>query len=97
LYFSRFFFDLNSKFKQSFEFNKYVLELKANVDLFEINKKSILKDNLKLSSISNTNVVHQPLKSLIEDFFLFNTALNKNSKILQNCSNLNRKTVTNFN
>lgn len=97
LYFSRFFFDSNSKFKQSFEFNKYVLELKANTELFEINKKSTFKDNLKLGSISNTNVVHQPLKSLIEDFFLFNTALNKNSKTLQNCSNLNRKTATNFN
>lgn len=97
LYFSRLFFDLNSKSKNTFEHNRYVLELKANTELFEINKKVTFKDNLKIKLIYNTLVVYQPLKSLIEDFFLFNTALNKNSKTLQNCSNLNRKTATNFN
>lgn len=97
LYFSRFFFDLNSKSKNTFEHNRYILELKANTELFEINKKATLKNNLKIKLISNTLVVYQPLKSLIEDFFLFNTALNKNSKTLQNCSNLNRKMATNFN
>ena len=97
LYFSRFFFDLNSKSKNTFEHNRYILELKANTELFEINKKATFKNNLKIKLISNTLVVYQPLKSLIEDFFLFNTALNKNSKTLQNCSNLNRKMATNFN
>ena len=97
LYFSRLFFDLNSKSKNTFEHNRYVLELKANTELFEINKKVTFKDNLKIKLIYNTLVVYQPLKSLIEDFFLFNTALNKNSKTLQNCSNLNRKMATNFN
>ena len=97
LYFSRLFFDLNSKSKNTFEHNRYVLELKANTELFEINKKVTFKDNLKTKLIYNTLVVYQPLKSLIEDFFLFNTALNKNSKTLQNCSNLNRKMATNFN
>ena len=97
LYFSRLFFDLNSKFKNTFEHNRYILELKANTELFEINKKVTFKDNLKTKLIYNTLVVYQPLKSLIEDFFLFNTALNKNSKTLQNCSNLNRKMATNFN
>ena len=96
-YFSRFFFDLNSKSKNTFEHNRYVLELKANTELFEINKKATFKNNLKIKLLSNTLVVYQPLKSLIEDFFLFNTALNKNSKTLQNCSNLNRKKATNFN
>jgi len=96
-YFSRFFFDLNSKSKNTFEHNRYVLELKANTELFEINKKATFKNNLKIKLLSNTLVVYQPLKSLIEDFFLFNTALNKNSKTLQNCSNLNRKKTTNFN
>ena len=96
-YFSRFFFDLNSKSKNTFEHNRYILELKANTELFEINKKAIFKNNLKIKLLSNTLVVYQPLKSLIEDFFLFNTALNKNSKTLQNCSNLNRKKATNFN
>ena len=97
LYFSRFFFDLSSKSKNTFEHNRYILELKANTELFEINKKATFKNNLKIKLISNTLVVYQPLKSLIEDFFLFNTALNKNSKTLQNCSNLNRKMATNFN
>jgi len=96
-YFSRFFFDLNSKSKNTFEHNRYILELKANTELFEINKKATFKNNLKIKLLSNTLVVYQPLKSLIEDFFLFNTALNKNSKTLQNCSNLNRKKATNFN
>jgi len=96
-YFSRFFFDLNSKSKNTFEHNRYILELKANTELFEINKKATFKNNLKTKLLSNTLVVYQPLKSLIEDFFLFNTALNKNSKTLQNCSNLNRKKTTNFN
>lgn len=96
-YFSRFFFDLNSKSKNTFEHNRYILELKANTELFEINKKATFKNNLKIKLLSNTLVVYQPLKSLIEDFFLFNTALNKNSKTLQNCSNLNRKKTTNFN
>lgn len=97
LYFSRFFFDLNSKSKNTFEHNRYILELKANTELFEINKKATFKNNLKIKLIPSTLVVYQPLKSLIEDFFLFNTALNKNSKTLQNCSNLNRKMATNFN
>lgn len=97
LYFSRLFFDLNSKSKNTFEHNRYISELKANTELFEINKKATFKNNLKIKLISNTLVVYQPLKSLIEDFFLFNTALNKNSKTLQNCSNLNRKMATNFN
>lgn len=45
----------------------------------------------------NSNlIVNQPIKSLVEDFFLFNTFLSKNSKNLQNCSAQARLNQFNF-
>lgn len=96
LYFSRIFFDFNSKSKNNFEHNHYVVELKSHIELFEINKRSAFKNNFRIESIFSTFVVYQPLKSIIEDFFLFNTSLSKHSTNLQGCSNLNRKHATNF-
>jgi len=97
VYFSRFFFNSHFKKNNKIQYDKYITELRFNLELFEANKKNILKNSLKLDSYSNFNlIIKHPLKAIIEDFYLFSNSINKNSKIMQNCSNQARKLVSNF-
>lgn len=96
LYFSRIFFDFNSKNKNSIKYDSYILELRSNIELFETNKQNIFKNNFKLEVGKFNLILKYPIKSIIEDFFLFNTFLSKNSKILQNCSVHTREISLNF-
>ena len=96
LYFSRIFFDFNSKNKNPIKYDSYVLELRSNVELFETNKQSVLKNNFKLDLSTYNLIIKYPIKSLIEDFFLFNNSLSKNSKNLQKCSVQIRDVSVNF-
>jgi NADH-quinone oxidoreductase chain G len=96
LYFSRIFFDLNSKNKNPIKYDSYVLELRSNVELFETNKQSVFKNTFKLDLSTSNLVVKYPIKSIIEDFFLFNNSLSNNSKNLQKCSIQIRDVSVNF-
>jgi len=96
LYFSRFFFDCDSKKKNSFKHDKYIAELRSNTELFEVNKQNFFKNIFELEIMNSNLIVNQPIKSLVEDFFLFNTFLSKNSKNLQNCSAQARLNQFNF-
>jgi len=97
LYFSRIFFDCKSKNKKVIKYDLYVLELLSNTEYFETNKQNAFKNNLKLDFENSTLIVKQPIKSVVEDFFLFNTSLSKNSSFLQNCSIQTRQVSLNFN
>jgi NADH-quinone oxidoreductase chain G len=96
LYFSRIFFDFNSKNKNPIKYDYYALELRSNVELFETNKQSVFKNTFKLELSTSNLVVKYPIKSIIEDFFLFNNSLSNNSKNLQKCSIQIRDVSVNF-
>lgn len=72
------------------------MELRSNVELFETNKQSVLKNKFKLDLSTYNLIIKYPIKSLIEDFFLFNNSLSKNSKNLQKCSAQIRDASVNF-
>jgi len=96
LYFSRLFFDFNSKKKNSTKYDSYILELRSGLELFEINKQNLFKNNFKLDLTTANLILKHPIKSVIEDFFLSSTFLTKNSKNLQNCSIKTRGVSLNF-
>ena len=72
------------------------MELRSNVELFETNKQSVFKNTFKLNLSTSNLVVKYPIKSIIEDFFLFNNSLSNNSKNLQKCSIQIRDVSVNF-
>ena len=84
------------KKKNSTKYDSYILELRSGLELFEINKQNLFKNNFKLDLTTANLILKHPIKSVIEDFFLSSTFLTKNSKNLQNCSIKTRGVSLNF-